>query len=365
MGDLGLTSEILMGLLASALLLCAAGALYQRAGATRDARRFPPPGRLIEIGGTRLHIDIRGGVCGGSEGEASPPVVFEAGIAATSLSWQRVQPEIARLTQTASYDRAGLGWSDAAGDVKNEGTQRGIWQVVEDLRRLLDSASIATPRIFVGHSYGGLVVTAYAMRYPAEVAGLILVDPVAAGEWSDPLSPARRRLKLGIRLSRRGALLARFGAPRVALHLLSRGRRLLPMWIARATSGPGAGLIDRVVGQIQKLPRELWPMIQSHWCDPKSFEGMARYLEALPESAAAVNREFAADLDKEILGAIPLIVLSSANASATERAEHEMLARRSSRGRCEIVPGSGHWIQIDSPEAVIRAIEEMVSKCRS
>jgi pimeloyl-ACP methyl ester carboxylesterase len=331
-----------------------AGACYQYAATLRDARRFPPPGRLLDVGGTRLHINIRGGM----EGSASPPVAFEAGIAATSLSWQLVQPEVARLTQTASYDRAGLGWSYPAREARE------IWQVVEELRLLLDRAGIPSPRILVGHSYGGLVVTAYAIRYPAEVAGVILVDPVALAVWSDPSPSSRNLLRLGIRLSRRGAMLARFGAARVGLHLLSRGRRLLPMWIARVTSGPGAGLIDRVVGQVQKLPRDLWPMIQSHWCDPKSFEAMARYLEALPESAAVVNQSFAA-ANGEALRDLPLIVLSSANASADERAEHEKLARLSSRGRLEIVPGSGHWIQIDRPEAVIQAIGEMVSRCRS
>jgi pimeloyl-ACP methyl ester carboxylesterase len=340
--------QILISLLAFAALLLIAGAWYQHAGAIRDARRYPAPGRLIDVGGTQLHINVRG--------DGSPPVVFEAGIAATSLSWQLVQPEIARLTQTASYDRAGLGWSRAARQ------PRGIWQVVEELRRLLDSAGIATPRILTGHSYGGLVVTAFATRYPAEVGGLVLVDPVSAAEWSNPPPASRKMLRLGIRFSRRGALLARFGVPRFALSLLHGGARTLPKWIARVTSGPGAGLIDRVVGQIQKLPRELWPMIRSHWCDPKSFEGMARYLEALPETAAVVNQE---GLHKTPLGDMPLIVLSSANASAAERAEHQMLARRSSRGRCEIVPGSGHWIQIDCPDAVIRAIGEMVSTCRS
>jgi pimeloyl-ACP methyl ester carboxylesterase len=357
-GDFGLALEILIGLLALALLLCVAGAWYQRVGAIRDARRFPPPGRLIDVGGTRLHIDIQGGL----ERDASPPVVFEAGIAATSLSWQLVQPEIARWARTVSYDRAGLGWSDAGIEA---GKGRGIWQVVGELRLLLDSAGIATPRVLVGHSYGGLIVTAYALRYPSEAAGLILVDPVAASDWSNPSPSALKRLRLGIRFSRRGAMLARFGVPRFALNLLSGGARFLPKFIARAASGTGAGLIDRMVGQIQKLPRELWPIIQSHWCDPKSFEAMARYLEALPQSAAAVNREFAADRDQQALGAIPLIVLSSANASPAERAGHEMLAQCSSKGRLEIVPGSGHWIQLDRPDVVIRAIEEMVSTCRS
>lgn len=338
--------HILIGLILIALLLLLAGAWYQYAGARRDARRFPAPGRLIDTGGTRLHINI--------QGDGSPPVVFEAGIAATSLSWQLVQPEVARVTQTASYDRAGLGWSGAARETRD------IWHMVEELRRLLDSTGVASPRILAGHSYGGLVVRAYAARYPGEVAGVVLVDPVAASEWSDPAPSSRRMLKLGIRLSRRGALLARLGVPRVALGFLAGGARKLPTWIARATSGPGAGLIDRLVGQVQKLPRELRPMIQAHWCDPKCFLAMARYLEALPESAAAVTR--AGDA---VLRDIPLIVLSSANASAGERAEHEMLAQCSSQGRLEIVPGSGHWVQLDRPDAVIGAIGELVSRWRS
>jgi pimeloyl-ACP methyl ester carboxylesterase len=277
--------------------------------------------------------------------------VFEAGIAATSLSWQLVQPEVARLTQTASYDRAGLGWSAAARK------PRDIWQVVEELRRLLDCAGVASPRILVGHSYGGLATRAYAARYPGEVAGMVLVDPVAASEWSDPPPSSLRMLKLGVRLSRRGALLARLGVPRIALRLLTGGARKLPKMIARATSGPGAGLIDRVVGQIQKLPRELWPVIQSHWCDPKCFLGMAGYLEALPESAATVTREGDA-----VLRDVLLIVLSSASASALERAEHEKLAQYSSQGSIEIVTRSGHWIQIDRPDAVTCAIGEVISR---
>jgi pimeloyl-ACP methyl ester carboxylesterase len=87
---------------------------------------------------------------------------------------------------------------------------------------------------------------------------------------------------------------------------------------------------------------------------------MARYLEALPESAAVVTR--AGDA---VLRDTPLIVLSSTNASAIERAEHEMVARCSTEGRFEIVPGSGHWIQIDRPDAVTRIIGEMVLRCGS
>ena len=65
---------------------------------------YPPPGRLVDIGGRRLHLQERG--------TGSPTVVLEAGIGATSLNWQALQREISRFTRVVSYDRAGLGWSD-------------------------------------------------------------------------------------------------------------------------------------------------------------------------------------------------------------------------------------------------------------
>src|SRR6266404_445657 len=93
MGHLGLVLVVVA--LGTLLVLVLAGALYQRAGRAGDARRFLPPGRLFDIGNAKLHVLTLG--------EGLPPVVFEAGIAATSLSWQLVQPGIAKFAQTISY----------------------------------------------------------------------------------------------------------------------------------------------------------------------------------------------------------------------------------------------------------------------
>jgi pimeloyl-ACP methyl ester carboxylesterase len=154
-------------------------------------------------------------------------------------------------------------------------------------------------------------------------------------------------------------LLARVGVVRFALSLLAAGSHRLPKIVSRASSGRGAAITDQIVGQVRKLPSELWPMIQSHWCDPKSFEGMARYLEALPQSAAAIAQELTM---MDALRDVPLTILSAANASPIQRAEHETLARRSSHGRIEVVPGTGHWIQVDRPDVVIQASREMVAR---
>jgi pimeloyl-ACP methyl ester carboxylesterase len=113
-----------------------------------------------------------------------------------------------------------------------------------------------------------------------------------------------------------------------------------------------------MVGQIRKLPPELWPMIQSHWCDPKCFHAMARQLAALPECAAAIEQEMGSTGGQGI--AVPFILLSAGDASAAQRAAQDRLVKHSARGRIEIVEDSGHWIQLDRPEVVIAATKAMV-----
>src|SRR5262245_20772602 len=106
---------------------------------------IPPPGQMIDItAGRRLHIH--------SQGTAGPTVVFEAGIAASSLSWARVQPAVAAFARTFSYDRIGLGWSDASTAPITAA------RCASDLDRLLDTAGVPGPCVFVSHSYGAFVL---------------------------------------------------------------------------------------------------------------------------------------------------------------------------------------------------------------
>src|SRR5688500_8027711 len=139
-------------LLAAVAALIGAGLLYQTIGAARDRRRFAAPGALASVGRHRLHYRC--------SGAGTPAVVFDAGIAASSLTWSRAQPAIAEWTRVFSYGRAGLAWSESTA------LPRSMATLVTELRLLLQQADVPPPYILVGHSFGGLVIRAFARAHP-------------------------------------------------------------------------------------------------------------------------------------------------------------------------------------------------------
>ena len=336
--------EILLVSAALVIILVAAGALYHWVGAAADSHKFPPPGRLVKIEDQRLHlVDV---------GSGSPAVIFESGIAASSLNWSAIQAEVAQFTRACAYDRAWLGWSDPAG------TPRIASRLVEELHALLIAARVPAPYVLAGHSFGGLLVEAYAVAHPNQVAGLVLIDPLPAAEWLNVSEAQLRMLHRGVKLSRRGAMLARLGVVRISLALLSGGARKVPKLAARLASGRGESTLSRLVGEVQKMPPETWPMVQAHWCQPKAFRGMAEYLESLPATARQ-----AAALDA--LPSIPVWILSAGGSTPSQLAERDAMADRSAQGKHVIVHDSGHWIHLDQPRVVVEAIREMVELVRA
>lgn len=121
-----------------------------------------PPGRLVDIGGYRLHLYCEGG--------GAPTVILDAGLGGTSLEWLPVVAEVREFTQVCVYDRAGYGWSDM-GPAPRTSSANG-----NELYLLLLAADLPGPFVLVGHSYGGYNVQLFARRYPYLTAGLVLVD---------------------------------------------------------------------------------------------------------------------------------------------------------------------------------------------
>lgn len=318
--------------------LVSAGALYQWMGTRRGARACAPPGRLVDVGGRRLHVVTTGG--------DGPTVLLESGIAASSLSWAHVLPRVAAFARACAYDRAGLGWSDP------DPRPRTLQRIVEDLDAVVSKMGLPPPYVLVGHSFGCFVVCAFAARFPGRVSGLVLVDPPAASEWREPSRRQARLLARGIRLSRLGGLLARVGVVRACLALLTGGAPRVPGTVVKGLGPTATAKLRHLVEQVRKLPPDVHPMVREHWCQPKCFRAMADHLRVLQEAAAFMG-------SLEALPDVPLVVLSSAQLPPERIEEHRRLARLSSTGRHAVAERSGHWIPFDEPDLVVEAIREV------
>lgn len=121
-------------------------------------------------------------------GEATPAVIFEAGFGAGLESWATVQNSTAKFARTVSYDRAGIGQSEAGPK------PRAAKQIAQELHVALQKAGIAPPYVLVGHSFGGIYVRVFADLYPKEVAGMVLIDPSQEtfDEWTKTHPEAQR-----------------------------------------------------------------------------------------------------------------------------------------------------------------------------
>ncbi|MBN9309944.1 alpha/beta hydrolase [Devosia sp.] len=306
--------------LAMVAAVAAFGATYEIVAGSTDQSTYPPAGRLVDVGGYRMHLDCRG--------EGSPTVVMDAGLGGSSLDWSLVQADVALTARVCSYDRAGMGWSDASPQPRTPG------HIAEELHTLLRMAGVPGPYVLVGHSLAGKNIRMLASAHPDEVAGMVLVD--ARSEHVDALTPRAEADAFGLALSMQGSLYAlarRFGVAR-AFGASLVGEPLVPPAIATEMA-----LLQTQTAAIDETTRE----------------GLVRAADD-------------ATLASSTLGSIPLAVIA-ASASMAEipnwsTAQRE-LAALSTRGRLVIAEHSGHAVHIEQPRIVIDAIRQVVSEVRA
>ena len=157
--------KILLAIVGLLLITALAGASYRWLADRSDLAATPPPGRLVDVGGHRLHI-----WCTDSVEPGIPTVLFDSGLGGGAFSWAHVAPEVAKFTQTCTYDRAGMGYSDVGPTPRTSG------QIAKELAVLIQNSGIARPVILVGLSFGGFNTRIVASEHPDLVAGLVLVS---------------------------------------------------------------------------------------------------------------------------------------------------------------------------------------------
>jgi pimeloyl-ACP methyl ester carboxylesterase len=338
------TIIVILGVLLILLaLLVACCAVYQWLATRRDRRRFPPPGRLVRVNNRFMHLH--------ATGQGAPTVVFESGMGASCLSWTLVQPAVAEFSRAVSYDRAGHGWSDPA--YKHRTAQ----QIAQELRALLNVADVPGPYVLVAHSFGGYVSRAFAHLYRDEIAGMVLVDSIHPDEWENPTPEQLMTVRVGLRYARIAAWLARLGVVRFCLTRVAKGSPRLGRAAANAFGSRVSSTVERIAGEIRKLPARTVPIVRGFWSQPKNFISLGQHVATLPVSAAQAAAVTS-------LGDLPLVVLSGDHHPAPYADWQRDLAQLSSRGLQLLAGDCGHWIHLDRPELVTEAIRQVVAAAR-
>jgi pimeloyl-ACP methyl ester carboxylesterase len=308
------SKRIIYAVVALIVLAVTLGLIDQAIFVAVSKRRYPAPGRLVNVGGYRMHIN-----CIGS---GTPTVILESGLGGSSPYWMLVQPEVAKFTRVCAYDRAGLGWSDARPGPRTSK------EAASELSSLLAAAEIGGPYVFVGHSLGGYHARLFVSQNRDRVAGVVLVDSSHPDqEIRAPESPeSKKRFRELVTVAR---LTMIFGLPR---------------WLGKC--GFGNSDVPRL--------RSVHAVSAARECRPEFIRAFETELDGISESRDEVR-------NSGTLGDIPLIVISR-DPSQSDQIWDQMqseLTLLSSRGTHIIAKGSGHFVQLDRPDVVVDAIHRV------
>lgn len=284
--------------------------------------RPAPPGRLVDVGGgRRLHI-----LCKGEAAAGAPMVIFEAGLSqyAANTTYGLAQDAVVAAVPGArvcTYDRAGMGWSDAA---PAGWTLDGM---TADLHALLAAAGIEGRVVLVGHSFGGLLARTYAKAHPSQVAGIVLVDATSDVNFAE------------------------FDAAAAAV--------IPQIDQALASATPGVPVIGLPPGTSPEVVMSFTPEI---------LRGVKVEFEAWGRLPAAMKQPGGFGT----LGDTPLIVIRRGKTSTPPSADdlrHQQgqagLAALSSNSALIVAENSGHTIPLDEPQVVAGAVKRMLEAVKT
>jgi pimeloyl-ACP methyl ester carboxylesterase len=303
--------------LASILGLMLVGYIYELMAETADAKAYPPPGQLVDVGGYHLHINCTG--------TGSPTVVIDAGLGDWSTTWGgTVQPEVALTTRVCAYDRAGMGWSEAGP------LPRDAAQFATELHTLLQKAQIPGPYIMVGHSLGGLGVRVFVRDYFSDVAGVVLIESMNPEKFTQSPTEVVSQSESRSQPFSFQAALARFGVVRLLAKL------------------PG------IAPRVPPNEEAYYPL----YVRPQSLQATTNESQGMPAAGAQASAV-------KTFGDLPLTILTAKRNNIPGWQEWQAdLLQLSSNSQQVFAENSDHNIQVEEPEAAVAAILKMVQQVR-
>ena len=301
------TKRILAGFSGLLIVGALAGAAYQSYATRRDLAATPHPGRLVDVGGHRLHLWCTGA--------GAPTVILENGLGGSSASWGFVQPEVARFTRVCSYDRAGMGYSDSGP------SPRTARRIASELAVLVDRSSVGPAVVLAAASSGGLNVRVFASDHPGRVAGLVLVDASHEDQAHE--------------------------VPRIA--------RFVPLLSAVGIFR----LLDVSFGlSLDSLPPSSQHFERATRFRAAGYQAAADEITNIHETASQVRTS------RRRL-TIPVVVVTGARGAEGTWANLQRDQVTLSETGCQIIAErAGHLVAIDRPDVVVEAIRAVVERTR-
>lgn len=299
--------RILVGLCGLIAVTALTGTTYQWLATRTDLAASPPPGRLVDIGGRKLHLWCTG--------NGAPAVILDTGLGGSTVGWGFVQPDVARFTRVCSYDRAGMGYSDPGP------SPRTARRIASELATLLDRGGIDGPVVLVGASIAGFNVRVFASDHPERAAGLILIDASHEADAHE-VPPMARFVPL---LSTAGVL------------------RLFGVSFGQS---------------VESLPPSVRRYAEATRFRTAGYQAAADEILHIRETLSEVGSS-----RRKLT--IPVVVVTGARGADDhwQRLQRD-LASLSERGCLVVAQRSGHVVPIDQPEVVVDAIRTVVETAR-
>ena len=327
---------VFLGICALVVLVIIVRVAFKILSRRRAARDFPPPGKMVDIGGRRIQLDCRG--------TGSPTVIFESGLdICGSLSWSSVHDEIAKTTRACAYSRAGIMWSDA-----HDGPQNAK-SIAEDLHAALSKAGEQGPFILVGHSMGGPYIMTYTKYFGADVAGLVFVDASHPEQVqrlnTDSAKAAISELRIAQLKNIIVSLLLWLGVVRVSSERMPNLSELNYQAIVAYASTSHVSYLKEAGAMDLTL------------AEAGTFRQLGDRPLFVLTSTAPFSKQALADMNWTEEDGI--------KHNANWKQMHEEQATWSTQSQHQLVTNAGHQIQFYRPDIVIAAVRSVVEKVRA